>query len=643
MLLIRRFEESCRDLRREEHIAGSIHLCAGQEAVAVGACAVLDERDRVVATYRGHGWALACRVPVDGLMAEICQRATGVNGGRGGSPYLLSPDHGFLGENSIVGAGVPIAAGAALAGQHAGDGRVVVVSIGDGATSQGATHEGLVFARSRRLPLVVVCENNGWSELTPFARIAGRVSLTDRVAALDIPAAAVDGNDPFAVAAAVETAVRRARAGEGPSFVEAHCHRLWGHYNGDVEHYRPAADREAAQSADPLAALRAVLVERGHSAADLDAAEAEVESVVQAAAARAVAAPPPGPGTAHDHVVGTPAPAAPTEEPEQVRELTYIRAVNEALRAELAARPGVLVYGEDVGGAGGIFGATRSLQRDFGEDRVFDTPIAEAAILGSAVGAATEGLRPVVEVMWADFLLVALDQLVNQAANVRYLSRGTRSAPLVVRTQQGATPGACAQHAQSLEALLAHIPGLRVGLPSTPQDAYAMLRAAVADDDPCVIIEARGLYQLTGSVALGGTREGVGGARLRTEGDDLAIVTWGTAAPLSVTAAESLADRGIGATVVDLRWLAPLDVQTLDEVASRTGRVLVVHEANVTGGFGAEIAARVSATHFGALLAPVVRLGAADVRMPSAPALQEAILPSAEAIATAATALLSRK
>ncbi len=159
-------------------------------------------------------------------------------------------------------------------------------------------------------------------------------------------------------------------------------------------------------------------------------------------------------------------------------------AVNEALRRELAARPEVVVYGEDVGHAGGIFGVTRTLQEQFGERRVFDMPIAESAILGSAVGAALEGLRPIVEIMWADFMLVALDQLVNQAANVRYVSGGRHGAPLVVRTQQGATPGSCAQHSQSLEALLAHIPGLRIGVASTPQDAHSMLRAAVADDDP---------------------------------------------------------------------------------------------------------------------------------------------------------------
>jgi 2-oxoisovalerate dehydrogenase E1 component len=326
-------------------------------------------------------------------------------------------------------------------------------------------------------------------------------------------------------------------------------------------------------------------------------------------------------------------------DPVEDQELSYVKAVNEALRRELSSRPEVVVYGEDVGYAGGIFGATKGLQEEFGEARVFDTPIAEAAILGSAVGAALEGLRPVVEIMWGDFLLVALDQLVNQAANVRYVSEGRHAAPLVVRTQQGATPGSCAQHSQSLEALLAHIPGLRVGVPSTPQDAYSMLRAAVADDDPVVLFESRALYQTQQVVNLGGQREAVGGARVRHEGADVTIISWGRMATRSVEAASLLAEQGIGATVLDLRWLSPLDEQTIGQAASHTKRVLIVHEANVTGGFGAEVAAHVSERFFNQLAAPVRRVGVPNSRIPAAPALQSALLPSAETIAAAAVEL----
>jgi 2-oxoisovalerate dehydrogenase E1 component len=240
-------------------------------------------------------------------------------------------------------------------------------------------------------------------------------------------------------------------------------------------------------------------------------------------------------------------------------------------------------------------------------------------------------------------VLVALDQLVNQAANVHYVSRGELNAALVVRMQQGATPGSCAQHSQSLEALFAHIPGLRVGLPATPQDAYSMLRAAVACPDPCVLIEARALYTDKGSVRLGGEVEPLGGARLRREGHDAGIITWGSAAPRVMTAAEMLLGEGIRVSVLDLRWLSPLDdVSIANLVRASRGRVMVVHEANRTGGFGAEIAARISERHLSELEAPVRRLATPDVRIPAAPSLQRALLPTTEAIAADVRELVTR-
>jgi 2-oxoisovalerate dehydrogenase E1 component len=643
VLRIRRLEEACLDLRRRDLIAGSIHLCAGQEAIPVGATEAMTEADRVIATYRGHGWALACGVPMRDLLAEICQRPDGVNGGRGGSPYLVAPRYHFLGENSVVGAGVPIAGGVALAAQSLGTGGVVVVSFGDGAMNQGALQEGLVFAAYRKLPLVLICENNGWSEMTRTAAIVSPDNFVRRAQALDIYAASVDGSDPAEVRGAVASALHGAREGGGPTFIDCRCHRLWGHYNADIEHYRSDQDREVAQAADPVANLRRRLVEEGEAGG---ARAALIESEVAQELAEAISAvteetPASEPGVAAAHVVGTPSPVRRSGDG-RTEDLTYIRAVNQALRAELAGRPEVVVFGEDVGRAGGIFGATRQLQEEFGEARVFDTPIAEASILGAAVGASISGLRPVVEIMWADFLLVALDQLVNQAANVRYVSRGELTAPLVVRTQQGVTPGSCAQHSQSLEALLAHIPGLRVGLPSTPQDAYSMLRAAVADEDPVVLIEARSLYQTKGAVTLDGVLEGLGGARRARSGADAGIITWGTAVHNSLEAADALADEGIDVAVLDLRWLAPLDDEAIEAiVVESVGRIVVVHEANVTGGFGAEVAARISQRHFDLLDAPVLRVGTPDVRIPSAPALQSQLVPDADAVIAAVRQLVS--
>lgn len=642
MHFIREFERLCWDLSGGDpkHVIGSIHLCAGQEAVPVAAGSLIEGRDAAVATYRGHGWALECGVGADELLLEICHRADGINGGRAGSPLVMAPSRGFIGENSIVGAGVPIADGVAMAMQAEGESGVVFVSFGDGATSQGGLHEGLVFAATRKLPVIFVLEHNGWSEMTPLSRIVRLDRLARRAAGYDMPGATVDGSDVVGLRKTFEIAMERARSGEGPSLIECRVPRLWGHYNADIEHYRPKTDRAEAESRDPIAILGEKLLADGADEEELAAIRDDNDRTLAEMRDRAIAAPKPDPATARDHVfVPSAAPDTRTGEAETVAELPFIKAVNEALRAELALRDEVLVYGEDLGGAGGIFGATRDLQKEFGEDRVFDTPIAEAAILGSAVGAAMRGMRPVVEIMWADFMLVALDQIINQAANIRYVSRGECSLPMVVRTQQGATPGSCAQHSQCLEALLFHIPGLKIGLPSTPQDAYDMLRAAVADPDPCIVIEARALYQSKADVSLGGSIQAASGARWRREGADATVVAWGTAVPMALQAAEDLAADGIEAGVLDLRWLAPLDEGALAEAVARGGgKVVVAHEANVTGGVGAEIAARLYEKHGQALTAPVKRVGAADSRMPASPVLQAEILPSAAKIADAVRA-----
>ena len=324
--------------------------------------------------------------------------------------------------------------------------------------------------------------------------------------------------------------------------------------------------------------------------------------------------------------------------PDESQQMRYTAAVNEALRWALETDPRVLFFGEDVAIPGGPFGTSQGLRDKFG-DRVFDTPISESAIIGGALGAAMRGMRPVVEIMYMDFILVAMDQIINQIANTRYVSRSGWTAPLTIRTQQGYSPGACAQHSQSLEALFAHTPGLRVGLPSNPGDAYSMLRAAIVSDDPVLVIDARMLYPDSGSVDLTAPVEDVGGARIIRSGSDVTIVSWSRMAKESRIAAEALATEGIEAEVIDLRWLNPLDFETVAASIARTSRLVVAHEAGVTGGFGAEIVARAATECYWDLDGPVSRIGAPDVRVPAAPHLQEATIPTASWIVDAVRAM----
>ncbi|MER9934066.1 thiamine pyrophosphate-dependent enzyme [Mesorhizobium sp. M0088] len=623
-------------------VMGSMHFCAGQEAVPLGALAGLKDDDQIIATYRGHGWALAAGLDSHSVMAEICQKAEGLNGGRAGSPYFMAPDTRFIGENSIVGAGTTMACGIALANVARGNGRVVVVSIGDGAMNQGAVHEALAFAAAKKLPVIFVVENNGWSELTATSDMFLVERLAQRASGYGIASATINGADPMIVRDSVALAAARARAGDGPSLLECRVPRLWGHYNRDIEHYRSKADKAAAEARDPLVELGERLFASGVSAEDLDRIKAFQSKQVEHMTETVMASEDPDPNMARNNVVAS----RPTTAPKgpkivESKEMTYIEAVNAALRAELENEPRTLLYGEDIGKGGGIFGGSRYLQRDFGAERVFDTPIAENAILGSAVGAAIAGMKPIVEIMWADFIFVALDQLVNQAANIRYITGGKTSVPMVVRTQQGATPGSCAQHSQSIEAMLAHVPGLKVALAATASDAYSLIRSAAADPDPCVIIESRSLYQTKSTVDLTDGAEVVGKARKRRDGKDAVIVTWGTMVGPALAAAEALSAENCDVGVLDLRWLNPLDEKAIvDAVTAAKGKVLIVHEAVRTGGFAGEIAMRIRE------LVPemdlrISRLTTPDVRMPSSPVLQAALLPNAKSIAAAVKTIAS--
>lgn len=643
---VRAFEAKALELSKASPpaIVGSMHLCAGQESVPLAALAALGPQDKVISTYRGHGWALAAGLDPTSVMAELCHRAGGVNGGRGGSAYFMAPDQRFVGENSIVGAGVPIACGVAMAEVAAGSGNVVIVSIGDGAMNQGAVHEALVFAAYKKLPVLLICENNGWAELTPTRVTTSVERIARRSLTYGIDGVTIDGTDVVLVRDTIAAAAERARAGHGPSLIECKVPRLWGHYNRDIEHYRPREDKANAAARDPLKVLGDKLVSSDAlSRSQVDTILAQEQAKVEALTQQVLAMPLTPITEATLHVTATAAaPQASVAVGNESEQLAYIGAVGAALRDELETDARTVVYGEDVGNAGGIFGGSRGLQKDFGVERIFDTPISESAILGSAVGAAMSGMKPIVEIMWADFMLVALDQLVNQAANIRYITGGKTTVPMVMRTQQGMTPGSCAQHSQCLEALLAHIPGLKVGLPSTPQDAYDMIREAAADPDPCVLFEARGLYPMKGDVTRLGPVQPVGKAKLHREGSDIAIVTWGAMLHQALAAAAGLADEGIKASVLDLRWLSPLDETALvDAVRKANGRVLIVHEAVRSGGFGGEIITRLRELLGANAVLDVKRLTTPDVRMPAAPHLQAQLTPNASSIAAAVREMMT--
>jgi pyruvate dehydrogenase E1 component beta subunit len=323
-------------------------------------------------------------------------------------------------------------------------------------------------------------------------------------------------------------------------------------------------------------------------------------------------------------------------------ELKLWQAVNTALGEELERDPRVVMFGEDVGKAGGPFGASRGLRDRFGEKRVRDTPIAEGAITGVAVGAAMSGLRPVVEIMFFDFVTLAMDQLVNQAAKMRYMSGGKLSVPMTVLTFAGSGRGSGPQHSQSLEAWLAHVPGLSVVYPSNPADAKGLLKAAIRSDDPVVFIESSRLWTIRGEVPEAGDHVvPIGRAAIVRPGSDVTLVSWGWAAARTLEAAAILADAGVDAEVIDLRTLRPLDTETVLESVARTHRAVVIDEGWRSGSLAAEVVARIVEGAFWELDAPVERVCSAEVPMPYARELELAALPSAPGIVDAAVRVMS--
>jgi 2-oxoisovalerate dehydrogenase E1 component len=634
MLVIRGFEERVAALYRDGEVPGFVHLSTGQEATAVGACWPLGAADVITSTHRGHGHCLAKGLEPAGMFAELMGKDQGTNRGRGGSMHIADPKLGIFGANGIVAAGVPIAAGAAVAAQLRNDGTVTVAFFGDGAVAQGAFHEAVNLAAVWKLPVVFFCENNGYAEFSP-ASTQHAASLEHRAAGYGIPYGAVDGNDVVATASAMEHVVDMVRGGSGPFVVEATTYRWHGHYEGDPERYRSADEVEEWRARDPLLVHEAVLRQAGVQDDELKALEASITTLLDGAveAARRLAGP--APETVTDFVVRA-RPSRPEPEPPAADAPVFrtMDAVRSALAVELATDDRVFIAGVDVGVGGNVFGLTRGLAEQF-PGRVRDTPISETAIMGLGVGSAMAGMRPVVELMYLDFIGVCFDQLLNQAAKLPFMTGGAAEMALTVRTQFGAGRSSGSQHSQSLEALLAHIPGLTVVMPSTPADTYGLLRASIQDPNPVVFIENRQLYGMKGPQPPADYLLPIGKAAVVRAGSDITVVSVSRMVHEAVAAAAAVEADGISVEVIDLRTVAPLDMESILASVRKTSRLLIAHEAVLPFGIGAEIAATVAREGFWYLDAPIERIGAAPTPSPYSPDLERAWLPDREDITAA--------
>jgi 2-oxoisovalerate dehydrogenase E1 component len=645
MLRIRRFDEGVTALFQEGLVKGTAHSYVGQEAVAAGACAALSPADFVVSHHRGHGHCIAKGASLDRMMAELMGRVTGYCKGLGGSMHIAALDLNILGANGIVGAGIGIGTGAALSNKLRGNGAVGIAFFGDGATNEGIFHECLNIGSLWKLPVVYLCENNQYGLSTSFKDSTSIDSVSKRAAAYALPGVTVDGNDVLAVHAAVREAVARARAGGGPTLIEALTYR-WGDHSMRANLPRYRTDEEVVEwrKLDAVARFEHRLeTEYGFTRETLEAVRAGVEAELVDAKAFAIASPEPTLADLEDAVYA-PHYAPPEPRPTgPARELGFAEALKEALAQEMERDPRVFVLGEDVGKIGGIFAATRGLIEKFGPERMRDTPISEAGIAACAVGAAITGLRPVAEVQIFDFITHMMDMIVNQSAKFRFMLGGTPTVPLVIRGPQGGGIRLAAQHSQSLEAWFTHVPGLVVLAPSSPYEAKGLLTSAIREDNPVIFLEHKLLYVgKKGMVPEEPYAIPIGKAVVKRKGQDVTLVATLAMVESALQAATRLEAEGIDVEVIDPRTLRPLDEDAIIQSVQKTSRLVIAHEGWKRWGFGAEVAAVVAERAIDWLDAPIIRVGARDTPMPYNDKLERLVIPSADDIVDAVRAVVLR-
>ncbi len=713
MLMVRELEEMIVKLRSGAYepiptfnYRGPTHVSIGQEGTSVGACAALRLDDNITSTHRGHGDSLAkgtqairrmtveqlrARVPdakastpaewleaalddhVYRTIAELFGKDDGYCRGRGGSMHIADFRIGHLGANAIVGGGVPIATGAAMAQRYLESGRIVCCFAGDGAFANGVVLEALNWAAQAQwtnhlaedkpfgLPIIFAIENNHYG-MTHRSddEVMGVRKLVQRAAGFAdhlMHAEVVNGMDVLAVRDAVSRAAELCRRGQGPVLLDIDTYRYYGHSLSDpcVE-YRTKEEQNAWRAVDPIETFKLQLMEVGWLD---DALYAQIEARVKDRNARAAvraaeAADPPAEDVLKFMYTDTVSETVPElfarpalrQPPPVIKRdaegrILYKDAIREALIEEMMRDGRVIFYGEDVADYGNAFKVTKGLLETFGRRRVFNTPISEACICGTAVGAAMVGLRPVVELMYMDFALMSSDQIANQAAKWHYMSGAQTELPLVIRASVGGGKGYGGQHSQTLESVFAHIPGLYVVYPATPYDAKGLLKASIRDNNPVLFVESQLLYGEKGVVPAEDYLVPLGQADIKRAGSDLTIVCWGPAVNDALKAAETLKkENGVEAEVVDIRCLVPFDEETVLRSVAQTGRCVVASHAINIGSFTAEIVSRIVEKAFDDLDAPVLRVGAKNGIAPQSHILEAAFLPNANDIVAAARRIL---
>ncbi len=618
------------------HIGGSGHEIA-QVAMAL---AMKPGYDWAYPYYRDLGFSLQFGYTIEEIMLEALHR----KGGPSSNGFAMPFHYGhkkwrIIAQSSPTGTQYLGAVGTAMGAAMDGKDEVVYVSSGEGATSEGEFHEAVNWAARGKYPVIFLIQNNKYAISVPVADQLAGESVYGMVAGYKgLNRYRVDGCDFAAVYDVAAEAVAKARAGEGPSVIEADTVRLLPHSSSDDHRkYRDSKEIEDDLKKDPIPRFEKFLIEKGFLTSDeIKKMREEIIDRINSAAEATEELPMPA-GDDLERYVYSPRVVVPavgfTEPVHKGSSIVLVDAINHALHEEMEVNPKMLIYGEDIAGKkGGVFTATKGLTAKFGRERVFNSPLAEASIIGTAFGLAVRGdYKPVVEIQFGDYIWPGFMQLRDEVAMLRFRANNEWACPMVVRVAVGGYIHGGLYHSQSIDGFFTHIPGLRVVFPSNAADAKGLLKTACREEDPVLFLEHKGLYRQGFAASPEPDKEYLlpfGVAGIRKAGNDITILTWGMLVQRSLDAAAKIEEQhGVSIEVIDLRTLNPLDKETILSSIRKTGKVLIVHEDTLTGGFGAELAAIISSEAFESLDAPVTRVAAKDTPVPYGPLLENAMLP----------------